>query len=75
MFVSRNLPDFHHMRFEASLPALVIGLAVIWGVKFALGSIVRWQGGLSRAYAMAVRFNLEILKLLGWVNYVRMVLS
>ena len=40
MFISRNLPDFHHMRFEASLPALVIGLAVIWGVKFALGSMV-----------------------------------
>ena len=36
MFVSRNLPDFHHMRFEASLPALVIGLAVIWALNFVL---------------------------------------
>ena len=40
MFVSRNLPDFHHVRFEASLPALVIGLAVIWALKFVLGSMV-----------------------------------
>ena len=40
MFVSRNLPDFHHMRFEASLPALVIGLAVIWVLKFVLATMV-----------------------------------
>ena len=40
MFVSRNLPDFHHMRFEASLPALVIGLAVIWALKFVLATMV-----------------------------------
>ena len=40
MFVSRNLPDFHRMRFEASLPALVIGLAVIWALKFVLANMV-----------------------------------
>ena len=40
MFVSRNLPDFHHLRFEASLPALVIGLAVIWALKFVLANMV-----------------------------------
>ena len=40
MFASRDLPDFHQTRFEASLPALVIGLAVIWALKFVLGSMV-----------------------------------
>ena len=40
MFASRDLPDFHQTRFEASLPALVIGLAVIWALKFALATFV-----------------------------------
>ena len=40
MFASRNLPDFHRMRIEESLPALVIGLAVIWTLKFVLATMV-----------------------------------